>query len=203
MLLLCKPLSLSELSFLPCSSTANKHFLRSMAHVGAGCVEFFDPKTKSKWERKVKAQLDKAFQPALTSVQVQWKQVDDDAPKPIQVGTSPPFLPHRQLSACSHSIFVHTLLLFSLPLPLFLDMLSSTPYLYSLGSSPPPPPPPTGPPGTHVSLQWVSTGGVRVCPSLQASSSPGKNRRQRSGDDGVHHGPGDDQGKGQWGHRGQ
>ena len=68
-----------------CRSTANKHFLRSMAHLGAGCVEFFDPKTKSKWERKIKSQLDKAFQPALTSVQVQWQQYDDDAPKPIQV----------------------------------------------------------------------------------------------------------------------
>lgn len=67
------------------SSTANKHFLRSMAHVGAGCVEYFDPKTKSKWERKVRTQLDRAFQPALTSVHVQWGQFDDDAPKPIQV----------------------------------------------------------------------------------------------------------------------
>jgi len=26
-----------------------------MAKVGAGCEEFFDPKTKSKWERKVNA----------------------------------------------------------------------------------------------------------------------------------------------------
>ncbi len=57
-----------------------------MAHVGAGCVEFFDTKTKSKWESKVRGQLDKAFQPALTSVHVQWRQHDEDAPKPIQVG---------------------------------------------------------------------------------------------------------------------
>ena len=33
--------------------TANRHFLKSMARVGAGCEEFFDPKTKSKWQRKV------------------------------------------------------------------------------------------------------------------------------------------------------
>ena len=33
--------------------TANRHFLKSMARVGAGCDEFFDPKTKSKWQRKV------------------------------------------------------------------------------------------------------------------------------------------------------
>ena len=75
-----------------------------MARVGAGCEEFFDPKTKSKWQRKVisisipvsvnyaayylvqvKSQLSKAFEPALTSVEVLWEQFDDDAPKPIQV----------------------------------------------------------------------------------------------------------------------
>ena len=33
--------------------TANRHFLKSMARVGAGCDEFFDPKAKSKWQRKV------------------------------------------------------------------------------------------------------------------------------------------------------
>ena len=67
------------------SSTANRHFLRSMARVGAGCEQFFDTKTKSKWERRVKSQLSKAFQPALTSVSVVWQQFDDNAPKPVQV----------------------------------------------------------------------------------------------------------------------
>ena len=33
--------------------TANRHFLKSMARVGAGSEEFFDCKTKSKWQRKV------------------------------------------------------------------------------------------------------------------------------------------------------
>ena len=56
-----------------------------MARVGAGCEEFFDTKTKSKWERKVKSQLSKAFQPALTSVSVEWQQFDDNAPQPVQV----------------------------------------------------------------------------------------------------------------------
>ena len=73
------------LNCLTCSSTANKHFLRSMARVGGGCEEFFDTKTKSKWERKVKGQLSKAFQPALTSVSVEWQQFDENAPTPIQV----------------------------------------------------------------------------------------------------------------------
>ena len=72
-------------SLLP-SSTANRHFLRAMARVGAGSEEFFDTKTKSKWERRVKQQLSKAFQPALTSVAVDWWQFDENTPKPIQVG---------------------------------------------------------------------------------------------------------------------
>ena len=40
-----------------CRKTANRHFLKSMARVGAGYEEFFDPKTKSKWQRKVCALL--------------------------------------------------------------------------------------------------------------------------------------------------
>ena len=56
-----------------------------MARVGGGCEEFFDTKTKSKWEKKVKGQLSKAFQPALTSVSVEWQQFDENAPTPIQV----------------------------------------------------------------------------------------------------------------------
>ena len=56
-----------------------------MARVGAGYEEFFDDKTKSKWEKKAKSQLSKAFQPALTSVCVEWQQFDENAPKPIQV----------------------------------------------------------------------------------------------------------------------
>ncbi|XP_065907785.1 protein mono-ADP-ribosyltransferase PARP4-like isoform X2 [Dysidea avara] len=64
--------------------TANRHFLKSMARVGAGYEEFFDPKTKSKWQRKVKSQLSKAFEPALTSVKVMWQQFDENAPKPLQ-----------------------------------------------------------------------------------------------------------------------
>ena len=40
-------------TFVMHRKTANRHFLKSMARVGAGCDEFFDPKTKSKWQRKV------------------------------------------------------------------------------------------------------------------------------------------------------
>ena len=56
-----------------------------MAHVGGGCEEFFEVQKKSSWERKIKSQLSKAFQPALTGVSVEWTQHDDNAPTPIQV----------------------------------------------------------------------------------------------------------------------
>ena len=93
------PSSLSSpSSFRP---APNHHLLKAMARNGGGCGEYFDSKTKSKWERKVHSQLSKAFQPALTSVSVQWQQFDEDAPKPVQVGVrahthtthTPPHLP--------------------------------------------------------------------------------------------------------------
>ncbi|XP_078585828.1 protein mono-ADP-ribosyltransferase PARP4-like [Branchiostoma floridae x Branchiostoma japonicum] len=65
-------------------STSNKHLLRALARVGGGAFEYFDDKTKSKWEKKVKAQLWKAAQPGLTSMSVDWQQWDDDAPPPVQ-----------------------------------------------------------------------------------------------------------------------
>ncbi|XP_071961516.1 protein mono-ADP-ribosyltransferase PARP4-like [Antedon mediterranea] len=66
------------------SSSGNKHLLRAIARVGTGAFEFFDTTTKSKWERKIKNQLLKARQPALSNVSVEWQQFDDNAPKPIQ-----------------------------------------------------------------------------------------------------------------------
>ncbi|XP_033635285.1 protein mono-ADP-ribosyltransferase PARP4-like isoform X2 [Asterias rubens] len=66
------------------SATANKYLLRAVSNTGAGAFEFFDNKTKSKWEGKVKTQLSRASQPVLSSVNVKWCQFDDDAPTPIQ-----------------------------------------------------------------------------------------------------------------------
>ena len=119
------------------SSTANKHFLRSMARVGGGCEEFFDTKTKSKWERKVKGQLSKSFQPALTSVSVQWQQFDENAPTPIQVGVANVCAWYRSVT-----------------------------------------PPPTGPPGVSVTVQWVSTSGVWLRPSLHTGHAQGQDWQQ-------------------------
>ncbi len=66
------------------SATANKYLLRAVSNTGAGAFEYFDNKTKSKWEGKVKSQLSRASQPVLSSVNVKWCQFDDDAPTPIQ-----------------------------------------------------------------------------------------------------------------------
>ena len=81
------PPPLSPPSLHSTRSAPNHHLLKAMARNGGGCGEYFDPKTKSKWQRKVQSQLSKAFQPALTSVCVQWQQFDEDAPRPMQVHT--------------------------------------------------------------------------------------------------------------------
>ncbi|XP_063954630.1 protein mono-ADP-ribosyltransferase PARP4-like isoform X5 [Lytechinus pictus] len=66
------------------SSSSNRHLLKGMARVGRGAFEFFDNNAKSKWESKVKAQLSKAKQPSVSSLDVQWKQHDNDPPTPVQ-----------------------------------------------------------------------------------------------------------------------
>ena len=60
------------------SNAANRHALRSLARNGAGSFEFFDRKAKSKWEGKVRGQLEKAWQPSLTCIEVEWQQFNDD-----------------------------------------------------------------------------------------------------------------------------
>ncbi|XP_052710583.1 protein mono-ADP-ribosyltransferase PARP4-like isoform X3 [Crassostrea angulata] len=65
------------------SSVANRHLLKAISRVGAGSYEFYDSKFKSKWEDKVRSQLQKAAQPVLTSVSVDWRH-DDQHPAPIQ-----------------------------------------------------------------------------------------------------------------------
>ncbi|KAJ8026534.1 Poly [ADP-ribose] polymerase 4 [Holothuria leucospilota] len=66
------------------STTCNKHMLKIMARSGAGSFEFFDGKTKSAWQRKVKNQLRRAGQPSVNSLSVKWHQFDNYAPKPRQ-----------------------------------------------------------------------------------------------------------------------
>uniref|UniRef100_A0A2C9KRG3 Poly [ADP-ribose] polymerase n=1 Tax=Biomphalaria glabrata TaxID=6526 RepID=A0A2C9KRG3_BIOGL len=66
------------------SATCNNYALKALARVSGGAFEFFNIKTKSKWESKVKTQLNKASQPGLTSVSVEWRQYNDNLPPPIQ-----------------------------------------------------------------------------------------------------------------------
>ncbi|XP_059150077.1 protein mono-ADP-ribosyltransferase PARP4-like isoform X1 [Physella acuta] len=66
------------------SATCNSYTLKALARVSGGAFEYFDSKTKSKWESKVKSQVSKAGQPGLTSVSVQWQQYDDNLPPPVQ-----------------------------------------------------------------------------------------------------------------------
>lgn len=72
-----------------CSDSSNRHSLRSLARLGAGAFQFFDRKSKSKWEGQVKDQLLKASQPSLSSIEVAWQQFnEDDAVKLVQAPTN-------------------------------------------------------------------------------------------------------------------
>ena len=75
---------------LPARNTANRHALRCLARHGAGSFEFFDHKAKSRWEAKISALLEKASQPSLSCIEVEWqrfndaKDEDDSSPKLTQ-----------------------------------------------------------------------------------------------------------------------
>jgi len=87
--MLCVMQTLLSCLFCYARNSANRYALRSLARNGAGSFEFFDCKAKSKWEGKVKGQLEKASQLSLMSIEVQWQQFNDDdddgsSPKPKQ-----------------------------------------------------------------------------------------------------------------------
>ena len=56
-------------------ASPSRHFIRSLARVAGGSSEIFDRKRKSGWEKRVKAQIARAQQPALSAVSVHWHQV--------------------------------------------------------------------------------------------------------------------------------
>ncbi|BFZ25340.1 hypothetical protein BsWGS_28378 [Bradybaena similaris] len=66
------------------SATCNTYTLKAVSRVSGGAFEYFNSKTKSKWEPKVKSQISKARQPGLTSVNVEWHQYNDNHPVPVQ-----------------------------------------------------------------------------------------------------------------------
>ncbi|KJE92815.1 polymerase [Capsaspora owczarzaki ATCC 30864] len=60
-------------------SAFNRHFINSVARLSGGASEVFDRKQKSGWERRAGRQVDKALQPSLTDVRVEWAVHDDSA----------------------------------------------------------------------------------------------------------------------------
>ncbi|XP_030842786.1 protein mono-ADP-ribosyltransferase PARP4 [Strongylocentrotus purpuratus] len=60
------------------SSAGNRHILRALADVSGGAFESFSPKTKSKWEGKIAAQIDRCRQPSVSCVKATW-QTEENA----------------------------------------------------------------------------------------------------------------------------
>ncbi|TFK09944.1 protein FAM98A [Platysternon megacephalum] len=65
-------------------STANHHILRSLSQYGAGAYEYFDPKSKYNWLKKIESQTSRIFSPGCSSVSLKWQQFDSNAPEPLQ-----------------------------------------------------------------------------------------------------------------------
>ncbi|XP_050783624.1 protein mono-ADP-ribosyltransferase PARP4 isoform X2 [Gopherus flavomarginatus] len=65
-------------------STANHHMLRSLSQYGAGAYEYFDPKSKCNWLKKIESQTSRIFSPGCSSVSIKWQQFDSNAPEPLQ-----------------------------------------------------------------------------------------------------------------------
>ncbi|XP_067418928.1 protein mono-ADP-ribosyltransferase PARP4 [Emydura macquarii macquarii] len=65
-------------------STANHHMLRSLSQYGAGAFEYFDPKSKYNWIKKIESQTSRIFSPGCSSVSIKWQQFDANAPEPLQ-----------------------------------------------------------------------------------------------------------------------
>ncbi|XP_044873903.1 protein mono-ADP-ribosyltransferase PARP4 isoform X1 [Mauremys mutica] len=65
-------------------STANHHMLRSLSQYGAGAYEYFDPKSKNNWLKKIESQTSRIFSPGCSSVSIKWQQFDSNAPEPLQ-----------------------------------------------------------------------------------------------------------------------
>ncbi|CAM5073290.1 unnamed protein product [Natator depressus] len=65
-------------------STANHHMLRSLSQYGAGAYEYFDPKSKYNWLKKIESQRSRIFSPGCSSVSIKWQQFDANAPEPLQ-----------------------------------------------------------------------------------------------------------------------
>lgn len=67
----------SRLFTLAVGSTPNKHLLHRASRIGNGYSEEFIKTAKSKWEGKVKRLIDRAFQPSLGGISVEWVNHDD------------------------------------------------------------------------------------------------------------------------------
>lgn len=79
------------LSFLH-SPTVNHHLLRSIATLSGGTYQYYSKDTKSQWQGRLLSQLEKACQPGLTDIHVDWLQTNEDVTIPTQAPSHIPCL---------------------------------------------------------------------------------------------------------------
>ena len=83
------------------SSTVNHHLLQGLSSVTGGTYQHFNPDTKSQWQGKLRSQLEKACQPSLSNVHVDWLQTNDRATPPTQAPNHIPSL----FSGCRQVVY--------------------------------------------------------------------------------------------------
>lgn len=83
------------------SPTVNHHLLRSLASISGGTYQYYNNDTKSQWQEKLIGQIEKACQPGLCNVHVDWLQTDDSAKLPVQAPNQIPSL----FSGCRQVVY--------------------------------------------------------------------------------------------------
>jgi len=58
--------------------------LRSLASISGGTYQYYNNDTKSQWQSNLIGQIEKACQPGLSNVTVDWLQTDDNPKLPVQ-----------------------------------------------------------------------------------------------------------------------
>ncbi|XP_053376593.1 uncharacterized protein LOC123533425 [Mercenaria mercenaria] len=83
------------------SSTVNHHLLRSISTVSGGTYQHYNTDSKSQWQGKILFQLEKACQPGLSNVHVDWLQTNEKATPPTQAPSHIPCL----FSGCRQVVY--------------------------------------------------------------------------------------------------
>ncbi|XP_061196330.1 uncharacterized protein LOC133204592 [Saccostrea echinata] len=74
----------NRLFCLGVGNNRDSHTLRSLANHGGGTYEYYNSKTKSKWQAKIASQIEQATRPGISHVKVEWGTSTNKQDPPLQ-----------------------------------------------------------------------------------------------------------------------